>query len=131
MIYKSNFPNVLESFFILNLGILVLATNFIQSLDQDQLQSELIVTCILVSGALLASIVILIFHFHKQIKKQQFQYCKKQHVYSSVPQDDPGDDECSTPPNDPTLHQPAVTIIDMNELRESLLSDDNNNPWYY
>ena len=54
MMYKSRFPNVLESF-ILNLGILVLASNFVQSSDRFQLQGELIVTCILVSGALLAS----------------------------------------------------------------------------
>ena len=132
-IYKTWYLNTLELSFIVNLGILALATLYIRSTGGNQNA----VTFTSISVAFATFIGIVIYHSAQQIKDTPQLWRKlfpRNETYELVPQTDEDSDGASPPsPPDPSDGCATVTHINLrdllinarNELREPCLEMDN------
>ena len=132
-IYKTWYLNVLELSFIVNLGILTLATFYIRSAGGNQ--NAVTFTSISVAFAIFTGIVI--YHSVQQIKHTPQLWKKlfpRNDIYELVPQTDEDSDGVSPPsPPDPSDGCATVTHINLrdllintrNELREPCMEMDN------
>ena len=129
-IYKTWYLNTLELSFIVNLGILALATLYIRSTGGNQNA----VTFTSISVAFAAFTGIVTYHSAQQIKHTPQLWRKlfpRNDTYEVVPQTDEDSDGVSPPsPPDPSDGCATVTHINIrellvNELREPCLEMDN------
>jgi len=118
-VYKSYLMHIIESFYLLNLGIFTAATQFLQN-SQASPQNQEHLTCIMVGSAFAAFCAVLLYHCYKTVEdKGIVQYvlshCPKKRVQL---QDRPGNEVA------PVVPQPKVLVVEFNHLREPLLTEN-------
>ena len=130
-VYKKLWLNLLEYFFLLNLGIFSAATLFLNSLSLEgfsAVEKQNILTLIMAGSVFVVFVGILTYHFFQELSKWQLlkKLCVKLHsdcnrrtnVIDSVNRDI---NDAST---SETLKPATVSVVAMSELRESLLTDN-------
>ena len=130
-VYKKIWLNLLESFFLLNLGIISAATLFLKSLSIEGLsvvENQTILTSIMVGSAFVVFIGILTYHFSQELAKwnlfkQLLAKHKLDHRRGTIEphpiNEGIGDGSTCAAPKPPT-----VSVIAMSELREPLLTNN-------
>ena len=130
-VYKKTWLNLLESFFLLNLGIISAATLFLKSLSVEGLsvvEKQTILTSIMVGSAFVVFIGIFTYHFFQEstkwnLFKKFWAKLKLDHRRGTIEphpiSKDIGDGStCATP------KPQTVSVIAMSELREPLLTNN-------
>ena len=130
-VYKKTWLNLLESFFLLNLGIISAATLFLKSLSVEGLsvvENQTILTSIMVGSAFVVFIGIFTYHFFQEstkwnLFKKFWAKLKLDHRRGTIEphpiSKDIGDGStCATP------KPQTVSVIAMSELREPLLTNN-------
>ena len=133
-VYKNLCMKLLQSFFLLNLIILAVATLFLKSLEGfSVVEKQAVLTFMMVGSAALVFIGILVYHcFWEFAKKSLFRHlCKcvafvtnAYHNRSCENSEGISDGSTAVVPQ-----QPTVSVIAMNELREPLLTDNCVDNW--
>ena len=126
-VYKKTWLNLLESFFLLNLGIFSAATLFLKSLSTEGfsvVEKQTILTSIMVGSAFMVFIGILTYHFFKEITKwdlfkQLWAKRKLDHRREPHPINEDINDGGMCAATKP----PTVSVVAMSELREPLLTN--------
>ena len=131
-VYKKIWLNLLEFYFLLNLGIISIATLFLKSLSTEGVsivENQTILTSIMVGSAFTVFIGILMYHsFQEFTKWRLFQECwakcKLDHRrgtagidYNPIIEDIDEENPCAAP------KLPTVSVIAISELREPLLTN--------
>ena len=129
-VYKKVWLNLLEFFFLLNLGIISLATLFLKSLSTEGfsvVENQTILTSIMIGSAFVVFIGILTYHFFQEITKSRlfkrfWTMCKLDHRQGTIEPHTINEDiddgsTCATP------KPPTMSVIAMSELREPLLTN--------
>jgi len=118
-VYKSYLIHVIESFYLLNLGIFTAATQFLQT-SQASPQKQEYLTCIMVGSAFAAFCTVLLYHCYQAVKNKWI----LQYIHSHCPkrrvqfQDRPGNEVA------PVVPQPTVSVVELKDLREPLLTEN-------
>ena len=117
--YKSYLMHIIESFYLLNLGIFTAATQFLQT-SQASPQKQEHLTCIMVGSASVAFCAVLLYHCYQAVKDKRIlkfaiNHCRKRRIQL---QDRPENEVASVVP------QPTVPMVDLNYLREPLLTEN-------
>jgi len=128
-VYKALLPNVLEAFFILKLGVLSAWTIFIHQDNPSSIQDQRIAAYMITTITVIVFFAIVCFHVYLWFKGsyiikdivRKYQKPKEVIVQESSPLNE--DENHATR----IVRAPTVTVVEMNELRESLLSGDNDN----
>ena len=127
-VYKVFLLNVLEAFFIVKLGVLSAWTIFIHQDNPNSIQDQTIAAYTITTITVVIFSAIVCYHVYVWLKGSHLikgiarKYQKAQEV---IAQDVPLDEDTSLATR--VVRAPTVTFVEMNELRESLLSGDNNN----
>ena len=117
VVYKKYYVHLLETFYILNLAVLTSTTLYLKSSESLQ-ESQEFLACVMVGSSFLLFMITLAWHLYGSLKKF---YRQRQPLPPNNSQED-------MPPNQqlvPTVHpQPTFSVVDLNALRESLLTDN-------
>ena len=108
--YKNRLLNVIESSFIINLGVLSLWSSFITKGSTNSIKYQLIVTCLMVGLAFIKFILIFCYHVYLLLKRREMLHyfkccCKCRHngYEKLINKDDEIDKEPAS------LHSPPLT----------------------
>ena len=115
--YKSRSMHIIESFYLLNLGIFTAATQFLKTSQASPEQQQRL-ACIMVGIAFAGFCVILGYHLYKLVRcrnRRILDYIFRQHQHK--PQSQLADEQQHVEPP-----QPTVSVVDMSQLRERLLT---------
>ena len=118
-VYRSRVNLILECFFNFNLCIFSTAT---LSLTSSERSSEYL-ACVMVGSSFIVFCCIIVWHFNQQTNliSRAFDKIKAMRRLRSGGD---GEQQASDPPPPPQRQaQPTVSVIDMKELRESVLTD--------
>ena len=116
--YKSRLMHIIESFYLLNLGIFTAATQFLKT-SQASPEQQQNLACVMVGSAFAGFCVILGYHLYKLVRcrnRRILDYIFRQH--RSKPQCQLADEQQHVEPPHPT-----VSVVDMSQLREPLLTE--------
>ena len=123
-VYKVFVLNILETVFIVKLGILSAWTIFVRHKNSESTKGQMIAAYIITAFTIMIFLVIVCYHIYITIKASQFikgflarRHQRQQEV---VQQEDCSSDRSGSPTH--TVPAPTVTYINMSDLRESLLS---------
>ena len=130
-VYKKVWLNLLEFYFLLNLGIISLATLFLKSLSTEGfsiVEKQTILTSIMVGSAFVVFIGILTYHFFQEITKSRlfkrvWAKCKLDHRQGTIEPHQPINEDIDDGSTCATPKPPTMSVIAMSELREPLLTD--------
>ena len=115
-VYKKRTINVLESFFVLNLGLLATWSLF-------QMGNQSLVTCVMVGTVLGVFFLIIAYHVFLQFRTLIIPKCCKKRAPPPANVEEIANASFGSQ-NDPVAGRPpTVTYIDLAELREPLLTD--------
>jgi len=130
-VYKKLWLNLLEYFFLLNLGIFSAAALFLKSLSLggfSAVEKPIVLTLIMAGSVFVVFVGILTYHFFQELSKWQLlkEICVKLHadcnrranVTDSVNRD------INDGSTSETLKPATVSVVAMSDLRESLLTDN-------
>ena len=133
-VYKNRLWNIVESFYLLNLLILAAATLLLRSLEEPSSRAQEIVTDVMAGTAFALFCAIVLYHVCVYVVPVAVSYCQAEEIKTRIweamrrlkfrHQEHP---TAAAGPNDtPTVHQnePTVTHIELNLLREPLLSEN-------
>jgi len=130
-VYKKLWMKVLESFFLLNLGIFAAATLFLKSLEGiSVVEMQAVLTSMMVGSAAVVFIGIFACHCYQELAKMDIvrHICTKRVVFVSKADHgrgsgENGDEGISDGSTAVTPQSPTVSVIAMDELREPLLTN--------
>ena len=120
-VYKSHLMHIIESFYLLNLGIFTAATQFLKT-SQASPEKQECLTCVMVGSAFVGFCVILGYHFYELVRcrnRRIIDYILMQHQKKH--QGQLADEQQHFEPSRPT-----VTVVDMSQLREPLLTETDS-----
>ena len=131
-VYKTLWMKLLESFFLLNLGIFTGATLFLKSLEGfSVVEQQAVLTTIMIGSAFIVFIGVLASHCYQELAKMETfkDLCAKcvafitkaDHRRGSGGNGGEGVSDGSTAA---TFQPQTVSVIEMDELREPLLTDN-------
>ena len=125
-VYKNHVLNILDSFYILNLGIFATASMFLKASQRSSQLNQEILACVMVGSVFVLSCTILFYHLLEQIKKKGIPRWILRHFRKTSEVEVEVQSNCSgkASPEPPPLQPPTVTTVDLSQLRESLLSDN-------
>ena len=127
-VYKAFLLNVLEAFFVMKLGVLSAWTIFIHQNNPNSVQDQMIAAYTITTITVVIFTAIVCYHVYVWLKGSHLikgiarKYQKAQEV---IAQDVPLEEDTILATR--VVRAPTVTFIEMNELRESLLTGDSNN----
>ena len=110
--YKTRLLNLIESSFILNLGVLSLWSNFVKKDSTDSITFQVIVTCLMVSLAFLKFVLIFCYHVYLVMKHRELLHyfkcsCKnRRDGYEVIKDDENGNGE---PVGEVSIHDTPPT----------------------
>jgi len=120
-VYKIYLVQLIESFYLLNLGIFTAVTQFLQT-SQASPQKQEHLTCIMVGSAFAAFCAVLLYHCYQAIKNKKIvQYALSHYPQRRISLQDRLGNEVA-----PVVHipQPTVSVVELNDLRERLLTEN-------
>ena len=131
-VHKKLWMKLLESFFLLNLSILAGGTLFLKSLEGfSVVEQQAVLTSIMIGSAFIVFIAILATHCYQELAKKDVikDLCAKCTAFvtkadrrrGGCENDDEGISDGSTAA---TSQPPTVTVVAMDEFRESLLTEN-------
>ena len=125
-VYKNHVLNILESFYILNLGTFATASMFLKASQRSSQLNQEILACVMVGSVFVLSCTILFYHLLEQIKKKGIPHWILRHFRKTSEVEVEVQSNCSgkASPKLPPLQPPTVTTVDFSQLRELLLSDN-------
>jgi len=116
-VYKSYFMHIIDSFYLLNLGIFSAATEFMQT-SQIFPQKQEYLTSIMVGSAFAAFCSVLLYHCYQAVKsKIMVQYVLGHFPQRGVQLQDGPRNEVA-----PVVPQPTAPEVQLDDLREPLLT---------
>ena len=116
--YKNRLLNVIESSFIINLGVLSLWSSFITKGSTDSIKYQLIVTCLMVGLAFIKFILIFCYHVYLLLKRREMLHyfkccCKCRHNgYEKLINEDDEIDKQPASPHNPPLTTTKIVLTD-------------------
>ena len=130
-VYKKLWMKLLESFFLLNLGILAGATLFLKSLEGSSVvEQQAVLTSIMIGSAFIVFIGILAYHCFQELAKMGI----FMHLHAMCAmlvanehrrgRDENGGEGISDGSTVATPQPPTTSVIAMDELREPLLTEN-------
>ena len=123
-VYKRWTLNILESFFILNLGVFATATLFVKSSQTSvpNFQQKILV-CVMVGSVFVLFCAILLYHLYQQVMKTCLPLWVMRHLRKpKKAADTPSDGGGEMSPEPPSPQAPTVSTVELSQLREPLLS---------
>ena len=122
-VYKRWTLNILESFFILNLGVFATATLFMKSSQTSVPFKQKILACVMVGSVFVLFCAILLYHLYQQVMKTSLPLWVTRHLRKpKKATDTPSDGGGEMSPEPPSPQAPTVTTVELSQLREPLLS---------
>ena len=122
-VYKRWTLNILESFFILNLGVFATATLFVKSSQTSVPFKQNILSCVMVGSVFVLFCAILLYHLYQQVMKTSLPLWVTRRLRKpKKAADSPSDGGGEMSPEPPSPQAPTVTTVELSQLREPLLS---------
>ena len=146
-IYRSLLPHVIESFFMLNLGVYTAATLFLASSNASSLRQEYLLS-VMVGTAFVVFCGVLAYHFYNQVRDtncmkllcsaiqtSKWLWCQLNRKSAATEGETEMDcaDNANMERNDQQMHAmcaapsipvPTVSVVDITALREPLLTEN-------
>ena len=125
MVYKSKVLNIMEPSLVLNLGLYAAGTMFVRSSDTFSHNRLMILTCIMVGYVFAVFCLIVCYHCTLTVRKTRT-WQKIKHYFTRAAHNDDreGGDISYSGSNAVQPRQPTVTVIELSQLREPLLTDN-------
>ena len=125
MVYKSKVLNIMEPSLVLNLGLYAAGTMFVRSSDTFPHNRLMILTCIMVGYVFAVFCLIVCYHCTLTVRKTRT-WQKIKHYFTRAAHNDDreGGDISYSGSNAVQPRQPTVTVIELSQLREPLLTDN-------
>ena len=125
MVYKSKVLNIMEPSLVLNLGLYAAGTMFVRSSDTFSHNRLMILTCIMVGYVFAVFCLIVCYHCTLTVRKTRtWQKIKHYFTRAAHNDDTEGGDISYSGSNAVQPRQPTVTVIELSQLREPLLTDN-------
>ena len=125
-VYKNCILNILESFYMLNLGTFATARMFLKASQRSSQLNQEILACVMVGSVFVLSCTILLYHLLELIKNKGIPHWVLKHFRKTKVEEVEVQSNSSGKgsPEPPPYQPPTVTTVDLSQLRESLLSNN-------